>query len=51
MRAEKYDPRYIEKPSRRHVYRDFWDWLNQHPLWILLLVIAPLVYLVTTEEV
>jgi hypothetical protein len=51
MRADKFDPRYMNRPSPRHVYNDFWDWLGSHPIWILGFVFAYVVYISTTEEV
>jgi hypothetical protein len=51
MRADKYDPRYIDKYSPRRIYENFWDWLNWHPFWIIALIFAYVYYLATTEEV
>lgn len=51
MRADKYDPRYVDRYSRRNVYEDFGDWLRQHPIWIIGLFFAYIEYIVTTEEV
>jgi hypothetical protein len=51
MRADKYNPQYLYRPSPRNVYDDFWDRLRQHPYWVFGLVFAYAYYLATTEEV
>jgi hypothetical protein len=43
MRADKDDP--------MQVYVDFWDWLYQHPLWMVGVIFAYAYYLVSTEEI
>jgi len=51
MRADKYHPRYINRPSPRNLYTDFWDWLRCHPAWIFALILAYPYYIESTEEV
>lgn len=51
MRADKYDPRYINRYSPRNLYADFWDWLFRHPIWVINIVLGYAAYIATTEEV
>ena len=41
----------VDKNYPHQIYEDFWDWLNQHPIWILGLIFAYLYYLTSTEEI
>jgi hypothetical protein len=51
MRADKYNPRYIDRYSPRQIYEDYWDWLRTHPAWIFGFVFGYLYYLASTEEI
>jgi len=51
MRADKYSPRYIHKLSRRRIYDGFWDWLGWHLVGFINVLLAYVVYIVTTDEV
>jgi len=41
----------IDRNHPRQTYTDFWDWLNQHPVWVINLLLGMLYYLLTTEEI
>ena len=41
----------MDKNNPWKLYTDFWDWLQQHPIWILTLLIGYMYYLSSTDEV
>jgi len=41
----------IDKKYPYQLYADFWDWLNQHPIWMINVVLGSLVYLLSTDPI
>lgn len=41
----------FDKITARQTYKDFWDWLNPHPVWVINPLLGIVFYLLTTGEI